>query len=138
MKQDAKSRKKGSKADAKPWLEWVASSLGLLIVLSVVALLGWDALNQDGAPPAVLIDRGRIAQHQAGYTVEITVRNAANATVAEVQIEGVLRRSGEIVETARTRIDYLPGSSVRRAGLFFTRDPREHEMTIRALGYAEP
>jgi uncharacterized protein (TIGR02588 family) len=35
-------------------------------------------------------------------------------------------------------IAYVPGESVRRAGLFFKNDPRKHELRVRALGYADP
>jgi uncharacterized protein (TIGR02588 family) len=133
-----KSRKQNADATGKPALEWAASSLGLLILIALVAILSWDALQRSSTLPAVVIEKGRIMESSHGYTVEYIARNATGATAADVQVEGVLGRDGEVVETARSRIDYVPGSSVRRGGLFFTRNPREHELTLRALGYAEP
>ena len=35
-------------------------------------------------------------------------------------------------------LDYLPGESVRPAGLFFTRDPRAHRLEIRPAGFVAP
>lgn len=133
-----KTRKQDKKADGKPALEWAASALGLLILIGLAAILSWDALQQTQALPAVAIERGRIMQSRHGYTVEFVARNDAGATASDVQVEGVLRRDGQVVEVAQSRIDYVPGSSARRGGLFFTRDPREHELTLRALGYAKP
>lgn len=133
-----KSRRQSAEAAGKPPLEWAASSLGLLILIGLVAILSWDALQRSSALPVVVIEKGRIMESSHGYTAEYVARNATGATAADVQVEGVLGNNGEIVETARSRIDYVPGNSIRRGGLFFTRNPREHELTLRALGYAEP
>jgi uncharacterized protein (TIGR02588 family) len=35
-------------------------------------------------------------------------------------------------------IDYVPSRSSRKAGLFFMRDPREFDLSLRALGYQSP
>jgi uncharacterized protein (TIGR02588 family) len=133
----AQTRRSG-KADSKPWLEWTASTVGLLIALALMSLLAWNAFHHDGRPPAVLIEVGRILQQPNGYTVEIQARNAGSSTAANVQVEGTLTRDGQHVETARARLDFVPAHSVRRGGLFFTNDPKRHDLQVRALGYAEP
>ena len=138
MASRGKSRTQAGKAASKPILEWAASTIGLLILLGLATVLGWNAIYQHPVLPAVVIEAGRIAQSEHGYTVEFIASNAAGATAADVQVEGVLRRDDQIVEVAQSRLDYVPGSSVRRGGLFFTRDPRQHDLTLRALGYAEP
>jgi uncharacterized protein (TIGR02588 family) len=133
-----KSRKGTAQAASKPVLEWVASISGLMIVAGLAAVLSWEGLKQTEALPAVLIEQGRIMESRHSYTVEFVARNITGVTASDVLVEGVLRRNGEIVETAQSRMDYVPGSSVRRGGLFFTRDPREHDLALRALGYSEP
>jgi uncharacterized protein (TIGR02588 family) len=35
-------------------------------------------------------------------------------------------------------LDYSPPGSEKQAGLFFTRDPRQFQLQVRALGYVEP
>ena len=35
-------------------------------------------------------------------------------------------------------MDYLPPGSEREGGLFFSRDPRRHEVRLRAKGYVDP
>ena len=138
------SKSKPARKDTKevpretPWLEWAASGLGLAIVVAVVALLGWNAIQDDGAPPAVHVESGRVSQRPGGFTLEIVAHNRSRATAAAVEIEGVLVQGGQPVETARITLDYVPGQSTRRGGLFFRQDPRALELQLRALGYAEP
>jgi uncharacterized protein (TIGR02588 family) len=121
-----------------PWLEWVASALGLVIVLAIVILLARELIQASGAPPVLRVDARAVSAHAGGFTVEILAKNESGATAAQVEIEGVLKRGAESVETARATLDFVPGHSVRGAGLFFTRDPRQFELQVRALGYARP
>ena len=126
------------KSSGTPMLEWIASAFGLLLAVGVVSLVVWDIFSQDGSPPAVLVERGDVTAYEGGFTLEIRARNASAETAAQVEIEGVLKQGNQTLETARSTIDFVPGKSERRAGLFFTRDPREFELQLRALGYAEP
>ena len=67
-----------------------------------------------------------------GWVVEFEARNLSPVTAAQVTIEGRLADG----ETATATIDYVPGRSARRGGLFFSREPRGAE--LRALGYQDP
>jgi uncharacterized protein (TIGR02588 family) len=128
----------GAQYLGKPSLEWIAFAVGLLAAIAIVGLLVWDVIEQDGSPPAVHVEAGPVRPYPGGFAVEIAVSNKAGAAAARVEIEGVLRQSGQAVETSRTIIDYVPGHSARRAGLFFTHDPRRFDLQLRALGYAQP
>lgn len=121
-----------------PWLEWIASASGLLIAVALVSFLVWDILGEKGEPPTITVETGKVTPYGGGFTVEIRLRNSSAATAAHVAAEGVLKRGDQIVELARATIDYLPGKSERRGGLFFTHDPREFSMQVRPLGYAQP
>jgi uncharacterized protein (TIGR02588 family) len=66
------------------------------------------------------------------------VQNHAEATAAAVQIEGTLASATSRAETSRATIDYVPGRSTRRAGLFFSADPSSGQLSVRATGYEEP
>ena len=66
-----------------------------------------------------------------------TSRTAA-ATAAAVQIEGELLDGERVIATSQVTLDYVPGNSERRGGLFFREDPEAHGLKVRALGYAEP
>lgn len=38
-----------------PWLEWIASGTGLLLVLCMVGFIGWQALNDATSPPVITV-----------------------------------------------------------------------------------
>lgn len=122
-----------------PALEWIAATVGLAMTLGMFGVIGWGALKGNGErPPAVEAVVERITPVAAGYVVEVALRNHSPSTAAAVEIEGELMNDGAAVETSNATVDYVPGESVRRAGLFFTEDPGRHELEVRAIGYAEP
>lgn len=120
-------------------LEWFAAGLGSILTLAMLGIVVWHMLVEpEEQYPAVTVDA---QDHQTAgslHVVAIVARNHSPATAANVVIEGTLLDEGDIVEQAHTTLDYVPGSSMRRGGLFFTRDPRLHELRLRALGYADP
>ena len=128
----------GKKSTTAPWLEWLASGLGLLIAVAVFSVLLWNAIKESGSPPAVLVHIEGVTPNEGGFTIEFHARNPTDSTAAQVEVEGVLKQGHELVETSRTTLDFVPANSVRRAGLFFAHDPRNFEVRLRALGYSEP
>jgi uncharacterized protein (TIGR02588 family) len=70
--------------------------------------------------------------------VQIPVINHGGLTAAQLRIEGRLTDENRYVETSEVVIDYFPVNSRRRGGLFFTRDPRQDTLQLRAKGYADP
>jgi uncharacterized protein (TIGR02588 family) len=120
-----------------PWLEWVSSGVGLLLVLVVFGLIGWQAINDASEPPAIAVDVGNVTPVPGGFRVEFRARNTGGSAGAQVEIEGVLSGGGAD-EISRVVFDYVPGHSVRRGGLFFTHDPRIGHLSLRARGYSAP
>jgi uncharacterized protein (TIGR02588 family) len=66
------------------------------------------------------------------------VINEGGTTAAGLTVEGELRDGTESVETSDSTIDYVPSHSERQGGLFFTLDPGEYEVQLRAKGYEMP
>lgn len=132
------NKQAGAKKAAEPWLEWITSSVGVLVTVTLLILLGWGAWIQDDTPPALVIQTGTVAEHEGGYTLPFSVRNISGSTAARVGIEGVLTEGDRVVETAQARLDYVPGYSTRKGGLFFSNDPRGYRLQVRPLGYEEP
>ena len=64
--------------------------------------------------------------------------NLSPATAAAVQIEGELVEGERVLATSQVTLDYVPGNSERRGGLFFRENPQAYDLEIRALGYAKP
>jgi uncharacterized protein (TIGR02588 family) len=110
-----------------------------LLTLAIIGVIGWDAL-QGGReqPPSIEATIKRIAPAAGGFVVEVALHNRSSSTAAAVEVEGELKNGGETLETSGATLDYVPGMSTRRAGLFFTQDPRQRDLKVRALGYVEP
>ena len=94
--------------------------------------------GQRATAPIIEATVEQVSPTAAGYVVEVALRNRSLSTVAAVTVEGVLERGGQTVETSSTTIDYVPGESIRCAGLFFKEGASQLELDVRALGYAEP
>ncbi len=121
-----------------PWLEWVASGIGLLLVLGIFGVIGWQAFNGATTPPVVTVEVENVAPVEGGYRVLFRARNSAGEAAAQVEIKGTLSAAGTDAEISRVVLDYIPGRSERRGGLFFVRDPRSGALAVRATGFAEP
>ncbi len=115
-----------------PLLEWIASAIGLLLTLGVIAVIARDAFNDiAGAPDIELVirDQQRIGGR---WLVRFDAHNRAPATAAQVVVEGALPGG----ETSTATIDYIPGRSTRAGGLIFTTEPRG--VQLRPLGFQDP
>jgi uncharacterized protein (TIGR02588 family) len=121
-----------------PWLEWLAAGIGMLLVLGIFGLIGWQVFNDATTPPAITVHVENVARVEGGYRVLFQARNNAGEAAAQVEIDGKLSVAGTDPETSRVVLDYIPGHSTRRGGLFFTRDPRSGTLAVRAAGFAEP
>jgi uncharacterized protein (TIGR02588 family) len=121
-----------------PWLEWVAAGVGLLLVLGLFGVIGWQAFNGATTPPALTVEIENVAPEEGGYRVLFRARNSAGEAAAQVEIEGKISAAGAGEEVSRIVLDYIPGHSERQGGLFFTRDPRSGTLAVRATGFAEP
>jgi len=131
------ARQNGTKS--VPVLEWVASAVGLALMLAIIGFIGWKAYQGTGdEPPMIEVRSERIVAAGGGWIVEFVAVNRSPSTAAAVQIEGKLSRDDREVATSQTTLDYVPGRSERGGGLFFEEDPRAHQLSLRALGYTEP
>jgi uncharacterized protein (TIGR02588 family) len=121
-----------------PVTEWVVAAIGAVLVAATIGYLVWLALSRDEAPPDVRVAATGVVALQDGWLVKFRATNAGAAAAAELLIEGELVGEGGPVETSEATIDYLPPRSEREGGLFFSRDPRRHELHLRAKGYVDP
>jgi uncharacterized protein (TIGR02588 family) len=121
-----------------PVTEWVVAAIGAVLVAATIGYLVWLALSRDEAPPDVRVAEAGVVALQDGWLVKFRATNAGATAAAELLIEGELVGEGGPVETSEATIDYLPPRSEREGGLFFRRDPRRHELHLRAKGYVDP
>lgn len=119
-------------------LEWAIAALSGLLLAAVLVYLAVFAISEPEAPPAVTLSVASVTTTPGGYLVVFRADNAGGAAAASLQVSGELREGQTVVETSQATIDYLPQQSERSGGLFFTRDPEDLELSLRAEGYSEP
>jgi uncharacterized protein (TIGR02588 family) len=122
----------------KNWLEWSVFAVSLLLVVTVVAYLAYDAVSSADTPPDLAVQLGAPEQHAGYFAVPITVTNAGHQTAEGVVVEVVVERSGE-QEQAQLELAYIPRQSQREGWVTFEQDPQTADsMTARAIGYEQP
>ena len=122
----------------RSWIEYAAGAIGLLITLALLGVIGWQALQPPDGPPAVEVTVDRIAPAAGGYVVEFTARNLTSRTAAALEVEGTVSGAAPQPYVSTVTIDYVPGRSQHKGGLYFPVDPREGRLELRALGYSAP
>jgi len=140
MEQDHVSDQQDKRQDSgTPILEWISAAIGLVLTLAMFGFIGWQAWTSTGEElPAIEVRVQRIVPAAGGWVVEIAAVNLSPATAAAVQIEGELKDGERVLATSQATLDYVPGNSEKRGGLFFREDPQAHGLEVRALGYARP
>jgi uncharacterized protein (TIGR02588 family) len=116
---------------------WLAA-LGMLFVVGSFAMLLRESFVAGRPVAEISIRVDEILPSAHGYLVSLKIENSGNATAAALGVEGVLIRGGTNVETSLVTVDYIAAGSARDAALFFSNDPRQGELTVRAKGYIEP
>lgn len=131
---EGRARKKG----ASP-LEWIAAGIGALVLLAMLGLIGVQALRPaEKEPPRLEVRPGALVSARGQHVVTVEVVNDSPQAAGSVEIEGVLKRGEEELETSSASLAFVPGHSKRSAGLIFTKDPRTLTLEVRATGYEEP
>ena len=131
------AQKKKTGAQPSRQTRWLAA-LGLLFVLGSFTMLLRESFVAGRPVAEISIRVDEILPSPHGYLVSLKIENSGNATAAALGVEGVLIRSGTTVETSLVTIDYVAAGSERDAALFFSNDPRQGELSVRAKGYIEP
>lgn len=117
---------------------WAIALLGLVLVLGSIAFLLYEAAAGDSSPPDVTVRVESVLATRNGFLVRFRAVNEGGTTAEGLTVEGVLRSGAESVETSNTTLQYVPAHSEREGGLFFTSDPRQYELQVRAKGYEQP
>lgn len=122
----------------KNGLEWSVFVASAIVVVAVLAYLGWSAIHDQQTPPDLRIFTGTAIAAADTYRLPIVVRNDGQSTAESVRIEVVLLRGKEEVERAELELPFVPRQSEREAWVTFRRDPRCCTLQSRAVGYETP
>lgn len=121
-----------------PLLEWIVACVGLILVAGSIGFLIYQAMTRNSSPPDIMLKVKIVTPISNGYLIKFQAMNQGNSTAKGLIVEGQLKDGDEEIETSETTLDYLPSLSEREGGLFFTKDPRQFELQLRALGYEQP
>ena len=125
------------KGDIPAW-EWVVGGIGFVFVVASIGFMLYQAFVVDEVAPEIVFETEDIVRSGSSYLVKVQVTNHGELVVSGLVIEGILLEGEEEVESSETTIDYVPAGSQRKAGLFFTRDPQDFDLQLRAKSYVEP
>jgi uncharacterized protein (TIGR02588 family) len=104
-----------------------------------MGFLFYKAIVDRTGPPEVTVRADSVQATRHGYLVRIYTINQGSTTASRVLVEDVLlNESGGRAETSETLFDYVPAHSSRAGGLFFTQDPHQFQLQLRAQRYVEP
>ena len=123
--------------DAPLWM-WSIAVLGLLLVAASIGFMVYEATAGDSSHADITVHVDSTLPTGDGYLVKFRAVNSGGSTVEGLTIEGVLRSASEVLETSDTVLEWVPAHSEREGGLFFTTDPRQHQLQLRAKGYENP
>ncbi|MFN2513109.1 MAG: hypothetical protein ABR568_17010 [Pyrinomonadaceae bacterium] len=121
-----------------PWWMWCIAILGLALVTGSIAFMLYEAAAGDSSPPDITVHVDATLQIRNGYLVRFRAINEGGSTAEGVTIEGELRNGTDVTETSNTVLEYVPAHSEREGGLFFTSDPRQYQLQLRARGFEDP
>ena len=123
--------------DAPPWM-WAIALLGAVLVFGSIAFMLYEAAAGDKSPPDVTLRVASIHPTRNGFLVQFEAVNEGGSTAEGLTVEGQLMAANAVVETSNTTLEYLPAHSARQGGLFFSSDPHQHQLRLRAKGYEKP
>ncbi len=119
-------------------VEWIFAAVSAVLVLAMLGLLLYEALDQDVAFADFQAEQLQTERVGSRYLVRFRVTNRGDVTAATVLVEGTLKRGDASVETSVATFDYLPSRSEQRGGLLFSNDPAEYMLSLEAKGYSDP
>lgn len=127
----------GKLKDAPLWM-WSIAFLGLAMVVGSIGFMLYEAIAGERTPPDVIVQVDLIVPTRNGHLVKFRAVNEGGSTAEGVTVEGKLMNGPESIETSNTTLEYVPSYSMREGGLYFTLDPTQYELRVRAKGYEKP
>lgn len=118
-------------------VELVVGVVSGILLVAVLAFLGYQAVTYRDAPPALRTHVAPLGDTDGPpHVLEVEVRNTGGQTAQAVQITGELTRDDRQVEQASATVRYIPPNSHREVALLFDTDPETATISVNVAGYA--
>jgi uncharacterized protein (TIGR02588 family) len=123
-------------------LERVATTISVLLVGALLAVLGWDAAHPN-APPEFKVESGVTTAAYGHLRTTVTVTNIGDDAAKSVVVHIALEGPDTVKAETELTIDWLPGHSSRNVvGVFpeaaHSADSARVRVVASVHGYAEP
>lgn len=127
------------KGPEKNWVEWSVFALSSILIAALLAYLVVEATRYEPPLPELRIELGVVLPSSGDFQMPVTVHNAGERTVEELEIEVLLPATGTAhEERAHLCFPYVPRGSDLRGWVHFERDPSDVAPRARILGFTEP
>lgn len=132
-------KEKNETKDQKNLLEWAVFWLGLLLVLSILAYLGYQTYYHKPSSPELSVQFWPEPTEMQPYRYHVEVQNTGGETAGSVQVEVVLQQDGKEVEKAELQLNFVPQESKREGWVNFSQKPAtKGAVSARVASYQKP
>lgn len=139
---DTDKKKQSNRAgddDDKNALEWSVFGISLVLVLGIMAYLGYMAYTQKPSSPDLAVEYFHDPSANAPHRYRLAVYNRGGETAEEVQVELTIENGGEEVESAELSIAFSPKKSKREGWVNFKKAPGSTDTLVaRVVSYKRP
>ncbi len=134
-----KKDKTGQGQDQKNWLEWLVFSVSLLMLLTIVGYLVYQAVQYKPEAPEIYAEAVADPSELAPNRYKVTVSNQGGTTAEEVIVEFKLYKAGEELEASELQIAFAPKESQREGWVIFSNNPADADSVVaRVVSYKKP
>lgn len=137
-KNDVNNNHQGIK-DRKNLLEWVVFWVSLLLVITILGYLGYQAYSYKPSSPEIHVEVKPDPTEQQPNRYHVQVHNKGGETAESVQVELELKENGKTVEKIELQLMFVPQESRREGWANFSRKPkRKEDVSAHVVSYQKP
>lgn len=125
-----------SQPNHKNWLEWTVFGFSLALILTTIAILGSQALREEGNPASLDVELGAPSAEGSWLRVPVSVQNQGDQTAQMVVIE-VRLAEGEEHFTATCTFDFVPARGAQRGVVLFPAKNAKGALSANVVGFTE-
>ncbi|GHA55114.1 hypothetical protein [Pontibacter akesuensis] len=136
---DENEKKNKDIKDQKNWLEWVVFGVSLVLVLSIVTYLGYQAYIHKPVTPKLTAEKFHDPSDNAPNRYRIVLHNKGGETAEEVKVEVRLLRNGEVLEESELGFPFAPQESQREGWVNFRSNTEPQDsVLVHVVSYKKP